>query len=79
MIDLAAILEQHKRSEVLAKRKLLPAIRITGFDPADEDAAALCDAVDAVDGVVPTEPVTETDVEMPACSRVTSFSRRLDW
>jgi hypothetical protein len=76
MIDLAAILEQHKRSESLRKRKLYPAIRITGFDVADEDAAALCDAIDAA---AMGSRVEETDTEMLPCSRVTSFSRRLDW
>jgi erythromycin esterase-like protein len=49
MIDLSAILEQHERSEKLARRKLFPAIRVTGFDEVDQEAAALCDAIDGVE------------------------------
>jgi hypothetical protein len=74
MIDVAAILEKHKRSESSKKRKLHPAIRITGFDLADEDAVALCDAVDAA-----AMGSRAADTETTPCSLATSFSRRLDW
>lgn len=73
MIDLTAILEQHRRGEVSAKRKLHPAIRVTGFDEADKEAAALCDAIDEAAARTMTAP------EMISCTRVSSFARRLDW
>jgi hypothetical protein len=44
-VDLAAILSQHQRSEMLARKKLQPRIRL-GQDPADMEAEALCDILD---------------------------------
>ena len=71
MIELSAILEQHQRSETLAKRKLFPAIRVTGFTEADQDAAALCDAVDDFS--------RDQVSDIATCARIPSFSRRLQW
>ena len=44
-VDLAAILTQHRRSEMLARKKLQPRIRL-GQDPHDMEAEALCDILD---------------------------------
>ena len=44
-VDLAAILSQHQRSEMLARKKLQPRIRL-GQDPDDMEAEALCDILD---------------------------------
>jgi len=68
-IDLTAILVQHQRSEKMAKRKLQPTIRITGMTEVDDEASALCDAIDgAVD--LP---------QLEACSKLSSFARKLEW
>ena len=69
-IDLAAILAQHQRAEAKEKRKLQPAIRVTGHAEVDQEAAALCDAID---GAVERLP------EVPVCTRVTSWTRRMEW
>jgi len=69
MIDLTAILAQHQRTERAANRKIQPAIRVTGFDDVDQEAAALCEAIDGTNALP----------EPSACSRVSSYTRRLDW
>lgn len=45
-VALAAILSQHQRSEMLARRKLQPRIRL-GQDPDDLEAEALCNILDS--------------------------------
>lgn len=70
-IDLDAILAQHQRSEKQAQRKLQPAIRVTGFEFADTEAAELCDAIDAL--------AENQGTDMPPCAKVSSFAQRLDW
>lgn len=68
-IDLFAILAQHQRTEKLAKRKLQPAIRVTGIASNDTEAEALCDALDDV-------------ADAPAlnqCSRISSFPHAVEW
>ncbi|KIX04917.1 uncharacterized protein Z518_05788 [Rhinocladiella mackenziei CBS 650.93] len=68
-IDLFAILTQHQRNEKMAKRKLQPAIRVTGTADIDQEAAALCDAIDGtVDGP-----------QLEKCSRTSSFPQTLEW
>ena len=44
-VDLAAILSQHQRSEMLARKKLQPRIRL-GQDPDDMESEGLCDILD---------------------------------
>ncbi|OAP54419.1 hypothetical protein AYL99_11520 [Fonsecaea erecta] len=68
-IDLFAILAQHQRSERMAKRKLQPAIRVTGTADIDTEAEALCEALDGV----ADSPTLEK------CSRVSSFPQTLEW
>ncbi|KEF57205.1 uncharacterized protein A1O9_07395 [Exophiala aquamarina CBS 119918] len=68
-IDLFAILSQHQRSENLSKRRLQPAIRLTGTGDSDNEAAALCDTLDGA----MTLPLLEK------CSTVSSLRRSLDW
>ena len=46
LIDLAAILSQHKRSEMLAKKKMQPRIRL-GQGSDDIEAEALCNILDS--------------------------------
>jgi thiamine monophosphate kinase len=68
-IDLFAILAQHQRNEKLAKKKLQPAIRVTAMADIDEEAVALCDAIDGM-------------AESPAlekCSRTSSSRQTLEW
>ena len=69
MIDLTAILAQHQRTERAANRKVQPTIRVTGFDDVDQEAAALCEAIDGTNALP----------EPSACSRVSSYTRRLEW
>lgn len=45
-VALAAILSQHQRSEMLARRKLQPRIRL-GQDPDDLETEALCNILDS--------------------------------
>ena len=47
-IDLFAILAQHQRTEKMAKKKLQPAIQVTGTTDVDIEAEALCDALDGI-------------------------------
>ncbi|KAJ9609878.1 hypothetical protein H2200_006207 [Cladophialophora chaetospira] len=68
-IDLFAILAQHQRSEKLAKRKVQPAIRLTGTADIDAEAEALCDALDGV----ADSPTLEK------CSRKLSFPHTVEW
>ncbi|KIV78832.1 hypothetical protein PV11_06442 [Exophiala sideris] len=68
-IDLFAILAQHQRNERMAKRKLQPAIRVTGTANIDEEAAALCDVLDGEGESPPLEN----------CSRKSSFPQTLEW
>lgn len=68
-IDLFAILAQHQRNEKLAKKKLQPAIRVSAMADIDEEAAAVCDAIDGM-------------AESPSfenCSRMSSFPQTLEW
>ena len=69
MIDLSAVLTRHQRLESRAKRKLQPAIQVTGHDQVDQEAAALCDAIDAS----PTE-----EPEMESCCKVRSWTQRME-
>ncbi|KIW31524.1 uncharacterized protein PV07_03168 [Cladophialophora immunda] len=68
-IDLFAILAQHQRNEKMAKRKLQPAIRVTGTADIDTEAEALCDALEGV----ANSPSLET------CSRISSLTQTLEW
>lgn len=68
-IDLFAILSQHQRSEKLSKKRLQPAIRLTGSAGIDTEAEAICDVLDG-GGEAPA---------LEKCSRVSSLSRTLDW
>ncbi|KAK5051410.1 hypothetical protein LTR84_003062 [Exophiala bonariae] len=68
-IDLFAILSQHQRSERLSKKRLQPAIRVTGAGFIDTEAADLCDVLDGA--VAP--PTLEQ------CSKVSSWRRTVDW
>ncbi|EXJ86090.1 hypothetical protein A1O1_06459 [Capronia coronata CBS 617.96] len=68
-IDLFAILAQHERNEKLAKKKLQPAIRITSSAEIDEEAAAICDAIDGMDETTSLEK----------CSKISSFPQTLEW
>ncbi|KAL2400148.1 hypothetical protein ABEF93_005805 [Exophiala dermatitidis] len=68
-IDLFAILVQHQRNETLARRKLQPATRITGTADIDEEAAAICDAVDEMDNAT----------TFGRCSNMSSSSHKLEW
>lgn len=73
MIDLSAILEQHQRAESLARRKLHPAIRVIGFDEADQEAAALCEAID--------DAATETARTrvINFCTKASPIAGRMEW
>jgi hypothetical protein len=58
--DLEAVLEGHLLQEQKARKKQQPAVRVSGFEVDDVDAADLCDAVDnaardMVDSCVATE------------------------
>jgi hypothetical protein len=66
---LFAILARHQRTEKMAKRKLQPAIRVTGTAEIDTEAEAICDALDA--GV--ESPLLEK------CSRVPSSAHSVEW
>ncbi|KAH0843133.1 hypothetical protein AYO21_03424 [Fonsecaea monophora] len=68
-IDLFAILAQHQRNEKMAKRKLQPAIRVTGTAEIDTEAEALCDALDGV----------ADSPSLEKCSRISSLSQTLEW
>lgn len=68
-IDLFAILSQHQRSEKLSKKRLQPAIRVTGDASIDTEAAELCDALDGAVAL----PMLEQ------CSRVSSWRRNVEW
>ncbi|KAI1616310.1 iron-sulfur cluster-binding protein [Exophiala viscosa] len=68
-IDLFAILAQHQRNEKMAKKKLQPAIRVTGLADIDEEATALCDVLDGKGESPPLEN----------CSRKSSFPQTLEW
>jgi hypothetical protein len=57
-VALAAIISQHQRSEMLARRKLQPRIRL-GQDPDDLEAEALCNVLDS--RVVEKGPRTPSD------------------
>jgi hypothetical protein len=69
MVDLSAVLAQHQRTEKAARRKLRPAIRITGSDAVDMEAEAISEALDSA-------TAEETG---PPCIRVPSFPARMDW
>lgn len=68
-IDLFAILSQHQRSENLSKKRLQPAIRVTGGGAIDTEAADLCDVLD---GAV-TSPVLDQ------CSKVSRWRGSVEW
>lgn len=53
----------------MAKRKLQPAIRVTGMADIDTEAEALCDALDDV----------AESPSLEKCSRVSSFPRMVEW
>lgn len=65
-VDLAAILSQHQRSEMLAKRKLQPRIRL-GQDHADVEAEALCNVLDS------------RSAATGACPSPTEITRGIEW
>ena len=66
---MVAILAQHQRNEKLAKRKLQPAIRVTGTADIDAEAEALCDALDDVAGSTTLEK----------CSQKPNFPHAVEW
>ena len=68
-IDLFAILAQHQRNEKLAKRKLQPAVQVTGTADIDKEAEALCDALDSVVDAPPLE----------RCSTKSSLPQTVEW
>lgn len=68
-IDLFAILAQHQRCEMMAKKKLQPAIRVTGTAEIDTEAEALCDALDGV----------SESPSLERFSRRSSFPQLLEW
>lgn len=68
-IDLFAILAQHQRSEKMAKKKLQPAIRVTGTAEIDTEAEALCDILDGV----------SDSPSLEKFSRKSSFPQLLEW
>ncbi|KIW13214.1 hypothetical protein PV08_08401 [Exophiala spinifera] len=69
-IDLFAILAQHQRSEKMAKKKLQPAIRVTGTTDVDAEAEALCDILDGV---------SDNSPSLEKFSRKSSFPQLLEW
>ena len=67
-VDLSAILSQHQRSEMLAKKKLQPRIRL-GQEMDDMEAEALCDTLD-------NRPRSNGD---SAWMKLDNVSRSIEW